>query len=445
MILRRLVWTYFFLLIFEGALRKWVLPFAATPLLIVRDPVVIAAYFVAWRSNLFPRNSFITAAALLSTAMFVAGMIASGGNWFITLYGWRADFLHLPFIFLMGRVFTPKDVQRVGYWVLLMALPMAVLMAVQFRSPPNSFINAGSDENFKQITLALGHIRAPGTFSFILGPVYFFTVATVFLLHSQYKSRYPLWLTASATVALMIAMVVSGSRALVLSVSIVFTLAVLVCAVLKPALSLKWVGALAVFAVLGLALSDTPLIQEGLNVFSTRVEGAGYAESRSGGFFQRILNDFLIVVPALNESPELGVGLGLGTNVGSALLTGRAQFLVAEAEWPRVVYESGPILGTFFLAFRIVLLCWLGKVCIQHAMREDPLPLLFFGGCFSGILTGTWGQSTVLGFVIFISGLALASAKSPRRTVERRRLHNPRHVQFAAPALPDENQGVLAS
>ena len=35
------IWMYFLLWIFEGALRKWVLPSLATPLLIVRDPVAV--------------------------------------------------------------------------------------------------------------------------------------------------------------------------------------------------------------------------------------------------------------------------------------------------------------------------------------------------------------------------------------------------------------------
>ena len=35
--LKRLIWVYFILLVFEGALRKWFLPGLSTPLLIVRD------------------------------------------------------------------------------------------------------------------------------------------------------------------------------------------------------------------------------------------------------------------------------------------------------------------------------------------------------------------------------------------------------------------------
>src|SRR3546814_1990531 len=40
-LLKQGIWVYFILLIFEGALRKWVLPGLATPLLVVRDPVAL--------------------------------------------------------------------------------------------------------------------------------------------------------------------------------------------------------------------------------------------------------------------------------------------------------------------------------------------------------------------------------------------------------------------
>ncbi len=54
-----LVWLYFWLLIFEGALRKWIVPQLSTPLLIIRDPVLIGVYFLALRQGLFNKNIFI--------------------------------------------------------------------------------------------------------------------------------------------------------------------------------------------------------------------------------------------------------------------------------------------------------------------------------------------------------------------------------------------------
>ena len=52
--IRRLIWLYFWLLLIEGALRKWALPKLSTPLLVIRDPVLFLAYVLAWRASVFP-------------------------------------------------------------------------------------------------------------------------------------------------------------------------------------------------------------------------------------------------------------------------------------------------------------------------------------------------------------------------------------------------------
>src|SRR5439155_22404052 len=62
--IRRLVYLYFFLLIIEGALRKWIVPQFSNPLLLVRDPVVLVIYFLAWRARVFPRSTFISSLAI---------------------------------------------------------------------------------------------------------------------------------------------------------------------------------------------------------------------------------------------------------------------------------------------------------------------------------------------------------------------------------------------
>src|SRR5205814_1031971 len=61
--IRRLIYLYLFLLIIEGALRKWIVPQFSNPLLLVRDPVVLVIYLLAWRAHIFPRNAFISSLA----------------------------------------------------------------------------------------------------------------------------------------------------------------------------------------------------------------------------------------------------------------------------------------------------------------------------------------------------------------------------------------------
>src|SRR2546421_12220179 len=62
---RVLIWLYLILLLIEGALRKWAVPTLSDPLLIIRDPVVLAIYLLAWRANLFPRNGFVILLAII--------------------------------------------------------------------------------------------------------------------------------------------------------------------------------------------------------------------------------------------------------------------------------------------------------------------------------------------------------------------------------------------
>src|SRR5471032_116482 len=69
-LIRNLIWLYLILWLIEGGLRRWFLPGLASPLLLVRDPVVIAIYFLAVANNLFPTNGFIIWGAILAGLTF---------------------------------------------------------------------------------------------------------------------------------------------------------------------------------------------------------------------------------------------------------------------------------------------------------------------------------------------------------------------------------------
>ena len=64
-IVRFLIWTYFILLIIEGALRKWVFPQLSNPLLVVRDPVALAIYFFSIRAGAFPKNAWFVSLVVI--------------------------------------------------------------------------------------------------------------------------------------------------------------------------------------------------------------------------------------------------------------------------------------------------------------------------------------------------------------------------------------------
>ena len=70
--IRQLIWLYFWLLLVEGALRKWAMPRYSNPLLLVRDPVMLGIYFYALRAHVFPRNFWVTSLWIIGCMSFVA-------------------------------------------------------------------------------------------------------------------------------------------------------------------------------------------------------------------------------------------------------------------------------------------------------------------------------------------------------------------------------------
>ena len=74
--IRRLIWLYFWLLLIEGALRKWVLPQLSNPLLIIRDPVVILIYVLAFHARVFPRNAWVISLGIIGFFSVVISFLA---------------------------------------------------------------------------------------------------------------------------------------------------------------------------------------------------------------------------------------------------------------------------------------------------------------------------------------------------------------------------------
>src|ERR1051325_6778736 len=136
-----LIVLYIFLLIFEGALRKWVMPKYSDPLLVIRDPVLILIYVAALWARVFPRNGWLTSLViigLLSAVVsvfiflpFLATLWKQIG--IIVAYGFRSNFLHLPLIFIMAAVFDENDIKRIGWWVLLGMNSLSFLIVAQFQ------------------------------------------------------------------------------------------------------------------------------------------------------------------------------------------------------------------------------------------------------------------------------------------------------------------------
>lgn len=409
--IKRAIWAYFLLIIFEGALRKWFLPSLATPLLVVRDPIAVYIIFMAWRKNIIPQSFYLGSMILFVIISSLTTLIVGHGNIPVTVYGARIFLIHFPLIFIIGMVLNRDDVVKMGKAFLWISIPMAVLIALQFYSPQAAWVNrgVGGDLSGAGFSGAMGYMRPPGTFSFTIGVTQFFGILSCFIFYFwMSKESVSKILLFASTAALLIAIPLSISRALLFHVAITLLFSLFIVA-RKP----KYTGKI-LLAVLGgfvviLAFSQTPFFQTATEVFQARFEVANEVEGgMEGVLIDRFLGGLYTALENSVNQPLFGLGIGMGTNVGAMLLAGELTFLIAEGEWARIVGEMGPILGLGVIFIRVGLGIKIAYASFQKLSYGVLLPWLLVSIGFLILAQGQWAQPTVLGFSCFVGGITIS-------------------------------------
>ncbi|HKO81285.1 MAG TPA: hypothetical protein VJU78_12855 [Chitinophagaceae bacterium] len=413
-LLKRGIWAYFILLVFEGALRKWFLPGLSTPLLIVRDPIALLLLLKAAKDGILPANVFMSSSILVGIVGLFTAIFLGHGNLAVALFGTRIFILHFPLIFVIGTIFNREDVIKMGKVLVWISIPMALLIAVQFYSPQSAWVNrgVGGDINGAGFSGALGFFRPPGTFSFTNGNALFFSLVASFLIYFWLNpkdiNRLVLFI---ATIGLIAAIPLSISRNLFFSiiVSMIFAL----FAILKKPQYIGRVVLIGIVVLLSLGiLSNTSFFQTSVEAFTARFENANETEGGvSGVIGERYLGRMIGDITETSEIPFFGYGLGLGTNVGTMMLSGNTSYylIIAEREWGRLVGELGPLLGILVIFMRLALATKMVLASYRKLITGDLLPWMLLSFGILLIPQGQWGQPTGLGFCVLIAGLIIAT------------------------------------
>jgi hypothetical protein len=425
--LRQLLWLYFWLLIFEGALRKWVVPGLSNPLLLVRDPIALLALCWGWpllrqrrwQIWLQPLMLFGSLGGLLAVTM-------GHGDLFTALYGARVFLVQLPLIFLFAAVFDRRDVIRFAWVLLWLSIPMTVLLAIQSGLPDSHFLNVGPG-GFGTAAFqgALGRSRPPGTFSFISGVVSFYSLAAaslfMVLYGSKVRQRGRLFCMV-AGIALVVALPVSISRSLLAGYLMVLVALIATLLISRVRILPLVSGLFAVLIAFGLA-TTLPVFQDTSVAFLARWEGAGAASGSdreevgdvgiaTGQLQKRVLPSFTQPFSYLDNIPLLGNGIGMGSNVGAQRLGDGKGFLLGEGGWDVSIGELGPVLGLPFIFWRVALAFWILRLALRAASRGNRLPLILVGASFLDVMASQLSQPTGLGFTVLSGGLTLAACNS---------------------------------
>jgi len=421
--IRRLIWLYFILLVWEGAFRKWILPGQSNLFLVLRDPIVIAIYFLA--AKRFPWNSPVVPPILVMALISLGGAALSEGfHLTVATFGLRVNFLHWPLIFVIPCYMNRDHVISMGKWFMIFSIPIAWMMVKQFDANIESSWNVGVGGRIGgQIVAAVGDkVRASGPFSFVSGPILFFPLVAAFVFNAvsyRKQASVPLMLIAMAICVLIVPVAIS--RSLFLSM-IITSVSYFLAVVVTPRLHTSGFKMTTFGVIIFLVVAGTAVFQESSTYLSARWENA----STSGGgvmvtIVERFFSELRIPFWYFTDLPFFGYGLGMGTNAGAYMLTGSTAYLLAEGEYARIVFESGPFIGVAVLLLRVATVVLTLRLSLQRLQQSDCLPILLWSACALNILSGQWGTPTAQGFAALGGGLILAACRrAPRHSLVSR-------------------------
>ncbi|MGB0064652.1 MAG: hypothetical protein WBP85_09425 [Terracidiphilus sp.] len=419
-LLKKLFWAYFLLLIFEGALRKWIVPGLSAPLLLIRDPLGLLILLEAFRTSKWP-NKWSGIAGFLAVAMLLlcaVQIILLGNPWAAALYGVRSYLLPFPVAFVIGENLTAEDLRKFGRWTLWILLPMTALEVAQYMAPPGSFLNKGAYEGGGQLYYVAAHARASGTFSFVSGPTNYVPLAAAFILYGLLNERLTKqWLLWAATGATILSIPMIGARTVVFElIGVVACMGV--AALLGVSQLFKVFKIAAPIAAVFLLVSLLPVFSRATASFTARFTEANQIE---GGSAQRAVAtrafvplQYQLEITDYTANP-VGIGMGRGAAAISKLMTGEVSFITGEGELGRVMTELGPIPGIAFMLFRLILSVFLLVQALIEARKREPLALLLFPLTATSLLFSVCEQPTEQGFMVIAIAFTLAALKSSER------------------------------
>ena len=336
------------LLVFEGALRKWVWPEGQQLLYFLKDSMLIGAYvgFVLREGAVIKAGRMVALLTLsLVAAIYGALELFNEGlpSMLMGLLGWKAYFLYVPLVVLVPHlVRRGDDLEHVLRRYLLLVIGIAGLGLLQFYSPAGSVLNVyarGGEGADMALFGEAFYVRATGTFAYVTGfSTYLLAMGLVALglLGGMSWRMKKNWLVLTALVAACGGMLTTGSRAPVYSL-IAAAVIYVVIATSRGDIAVRHGFRLG--AIAGLALvAVIAFFEEPAKAFRYRVSSADVASERL----------FAVVEETLAVADAAGVfGYGIGTmHQGSQVIMGGgvrwwAGGIEVESEPAKIILELG--------------------------------------------------------------------------------------------------------
>ncbi|MGJ0513390.1 O-antigen ligase family protein [Methylocystis sp.] len=375
---RLAVLTIILLVLFEGALRKWVFPSLQAQIYFIKDWLLIVALagFIAHARDRGSHEGQMTGlkVLLLVSLVYFSLQIANPNSPtpLVGLLGLKAYMLYVALLLMIPYVFQSRaDLDRKLKRLMLIMIPIALLGLMQFALPASHWLNTYVQQDAEAAISVSefgtgGRVRAAGTFSYIGGfgtfVVTAFNLAAAYALTIKGNLRSN-WIAYALLLSSGMAIFTTGSRWVLLGTlgTLPFVLfLVMRSGLISSQLFLRLGGAsLLMTAAITLFAGDA---------FDATIWRVTNADSNVG----RALSPLTELQQAFEVSPVFGTGIGTNSN-GSWTVAGAKSLYDAwwldghlfEVETARIMQEVG--LFGFLLVYvvRLTMLMWAIKMVMR--------------------------------------------------------------------------------
>ena len=390
-----------FLVVCEGALRKWVAPGLQSGIYFVKDAMLVLAY-IGFLSSRIPTGIHLKVVAglrtLLILSLFYLALQVLNPNSpsiLLSIMGLKNYLLYAPLAFVVPYMFSSiEDLERILRKYAIMMIPFAALGLVQFSFGPDHWINAYVSHDEGETVMAGFGLeedkqRTSGTFSYPGGYTAFLTVMLylgVGLAASKnwrFSGNVWPWTLVVVTIA---AIFTTGSRAPIYG-SVITAPVVLYIWASRGIMSS---GKLLKVSLAGMFISIVVAF-----IASGAIEAYKYRTEKADDPIDRALAPLTEVYHAVGESPIIGIGLA-STHASATTIMGTKDYWWMDGKYfenepGRVVLEAGVIGFILVYAARI----WLLVKAISLGLRfRTPVCV-----AMAGVIAGFFAQYLAL-FVI---------------------------------------------
>ena len=410
------------LAVFEGVLRKWVLPDLGQSVYFAKDVLLLGGYVGAFTPSIVRRRPLFERhpANIVLGLLLVLGLCELANpllaNVAVGLFGLKAYLLDVPLLYLVPRVF-PDVGQLRKTWVAFLAcaaIPV-ILGVIQFSAPADSELNryAWGDEGGSESVATFGEankVRITGTFSYVSGYTVYLTVVVLMGVPVALSER-SRWIRGAAYGVVVLAVVnllMTGSRGPFLTLTMAS--GVLLLLAFRHGVLVGSRAALVVLVMLTLA------VMVGQNAFPEAWASFFERVSENDDVEERLIGIVGNPLAAADAAEFFGYGIGSTHQAASFLIPDGTAFVhppEAEGEWERIILELGPI-GFVLVVIVRILIVW--RLWTAFTISRDPAyrwflatALLFTVASIPGSLVFNHTASV---FYWFFAGIALIPEKT---------------------------------